>query len=94
MKEREKRKLGSTRYTWTEWGIQALREQNSFITTDQLWDIVCQKHEIPVGRGSGNAQLKGSAVHKCWMRTKKMMFHKEKIGLVEWKEDMKLKGVI
>jgi hypothetical protein len=88
MKEKEKRKYATRKYTWTDWGIEILKEMNCFITTDQLWDAVCQKHEVPTGRGSGNSKLKWGAVHNCWLKTPKMFVHKEKIGLIDWKEEL------
>jgi len=88
MKEKEKRKYATRKYTWTEWGIQALQEAHCFLKSDDLWDIVCQKHEIPQGRGSGESKLKWGAVNNCWLKTPKMFIHKEKIGLAEWKEEM------
>jgi len=93
MKEKEKRKYRSRQYTWTEWGIQALQEAHCFLKSDDLWDIVCQKHEIPQGRGSGESKLKWGAVNNCWLKTPKMFVHKEKIGLAEWKEEMKQRNI-
>jgi len=86
MKDREKKKYKTSgiRNPWTQWGIEILTEVNAFLTTDQLWDIVCQKHDIPV---DSRSQYKGGAVHKCWLKTPKLLKYKEKIGLLEWQDN-------